>query len=269
VALTWHSLFHTVEGIAALATILLALGTIVLAAGTLLTSRRTRDLAKETTRLAGETNRLASLTEQEVAAVVRQAQAATDEVGVSRLALQTGIRPSLVDEIPTYVPPQRGEGTIGLGYMRGAVRFDTSQRDGSTDIEVPARNVGAGLAFIQAVRMHWDEPQAPVTPTTYMGTASDRVVPQGETVSANFSFGPAERPRIEWIESVGRYWVEIDYVDAGGGQAQTTRLDIALRDREGDETWKVIRCRSLTRVTRSLTSHPDKSTGREIAKPSR
>jgi len=120
----------------------------------------------------------------------------------------------------------------------GHVEFMTSATEG-TRVAVPARNVGAGLAFIQSVRMHWDEAGAAVTPTTYFGTPSKRVAPPGEEVWARFSFGPEAASRIEGIATIGRFWVAIDYVDDSGGQAQTTRLDVIRTDAQ--KPWRVAR----------------------------
>jgi hypothetical protein len=221
VPLTWHSLFHTVEGVAAVATIGLAFGTVVLALATFLTAKRTRTLAVETGQLAVETTRVVELTEQELKAVMAQAQAAREEVEVSREALQASVRPCLVDMPSDAVP----------------VLFETNFREKQTIVRVPIRNVGAGLAMIQAVRMCWHETGLPANVAVYTGTTDVRVLPPRENLMPRFFFDEPQATRVEHIRDLRRFWVEIDYHDVPGKQAETTRLYITRRDDDGP--WKV------------------------------
>jgi hypothetical protein len=209
--LTWHSLFQTVEGLVAVGTISLAVATAILALVTLKTARRTRDLAKETTRLA-------VLTEQEVKAVADQADAARQEVQLSRLSFQASIKPSLVD-----VPP--GLHFDELRGDQGRVAFGTDG-EGITRASVSARNVGPGIALVQAVTMHWDEASAPDNEATYYGIAARRVIPPGELTTAAFTLPESELKRVKRIRETGKVWIDFDYIDESGTQAETTRLDI-------------------------------------------
>src|SRR5262249_5006887 len=88
--LTAHNFFETVEGLVALGTLLLAAGTLVVAVVTGRTAHRTRELAEATVAIATSTGR-------EVQAVVDQAEAARQEVEVSREALLATNRPRLVN----------------------------------------------------------------------------------------------------------------------------------------------------------------------------
>src|SRR4051812_47995951 len=75
-------------------TIALALATLILAIATLRTARGTKELAEETRDLTRST-------EKEVAAVVQQATAATEQVDLSRAAMQATIRPIIVALAPS------------------------------------------------------------------------------------------------------------------------------------------------------------------------
>jgi hypothetical protein len=53
-----------------------------------------------------------------------------------------------------------------------------------------------------------------------------------------FSFGPSEVERVRQIEAMGRFSVEVDYVDTTATQAEITRLHVT---RDAEETWSVTR----------------------------
>jgi hypothetical protein len=230
--LTWHTLFHTTEGIAAFGTIALAVVTGILAIGTLVTARRTKATAAETHGLAEATTRLAELTEKEVQAVADQAEAARDEVRVSRQALQANIKPHLLNVLRT----KDGETRVRVEHPKLPSNTSPPPPDlTSTTIYVPLRNVGPGLAFIQEVTMYWNELESNMNPVSYIGTSAAKVVPTGEIMIARFLFGDelnsGRALRIE--EQSGKFWVEVSYTDAVGLQLERVRLTHGL-DEQGE-----------------------------------
>lgn len=87
---------------------------------------------------------------------------------------------------------------------------------------VPAMNATA-TALIQGVTMHWHESGRPNSEAIYQGRPTVLAVGYGGEMEARFVFNAADARRIESIE---KFWVEIKYTDAAGGQPEITRLDI-------------------------------------------
>lgn len=185
-------LVDTVDGLVAVGTILLAVGTLAVALVTWRTARATKLLASQTKSL--------------VAATVDLSKVSAEEVEISRRALQAEVKPLIVDW-----PADNRRVTFSLDGDGGRV-------------SVPACNAGAP-GLIQGVTMHWDEPGAAVTPTTYRGTATVLAVMSGGETEAHFDF-TGQRPRLDRVHEHGKFWVEIAYTDAAGGQAEVTRLDL-------------------------------------------
>jgi hypothetical protein len=183
-----------------------ALSTLVLALSTGALALSTWQDVRETTRL--------------VDATVTLVEVSADEVELSRRAIEAEVKPLIVDW-----PADNRQVTVKPGSEEGAVR-----------IVVPAVNANA-TALIQGVTMHWYEPGAAISPTTYIGWASVLAVGPGGETEAWFHFDAAQAPRLEPIEQQGKFWVEIDYTDAAGGQRDVTRFDI-YRDETADE-WRV------------------------------
>jgi outer membrane murein-binding lipoprotein Lpp len=243
--LTWHSLFHTTEGIASFGTIALAAVTLILALGTLLVARGTNDNVAETRRLGESTNqtatetrnlaaattRLAELTETEVKAVAEQAEAARQEVEVSRLALQANIKPRLLN-----VPWTRdGETRVKFEHPKLSSYTHPAPPDlTSTTIYVPLRNIGPGIAFIKDVTMYWNELGALRNPVPYLGTSAAKVLPAGETMIARFQFAdPLNSARAVKISKDAKvFWVEVSYTDTADEQQERVRLTLGLNDRD-------------------------------------
>jgi hypothetical protein len=233
--LTWHTLFHTTDGIAAFGTIALAVVTGFLALGTLLTARRTKETATETHGLAEATNRLAELTAKEVQAVADQADAARQEVELSRQALQANIKPRLLN-----VPwSNAGETHVRFENPRLPSTTHPPPPDlTSTTVHVPLRNVGPGLAFIQEVTMYWNEVGSNVNPVSYIGTTTAKVVPTDEMMVARFLFGDElnSSRALRIAEQARAFWVEVSYTDAVGLQMERVRLTFGL---DADAAWVV------------------------------
>jgi hypothetical protein len=193
VPVTLHSLFKTVEG-------LVAVGTILLAFGTLGVALLTRSTAKATKKLASETRGL-------VDATAELARVSAEEVEMSRRALQAEVKPLLVDW-----PANNREVTFARAVDE---RLFT----------IPAVNAGAP-GLIQRATMHWDEAGAAVSPTTYEGTVTVLALMPGGETEAQFLFPRSEFARLDQLEWQGKFWVEIAYTDASGGQPEVTRFDV-------------------------------------------
>lgn len=221
--LTWHTLFHTTDGIAAFGTIALAIVTGILAIGTLVTARRTKDMATETARLA-------ALTEKEVQAVADQADAARQEVEVSRQALQANIKPRLLD-----VTSSGNETPVRFEHPSSSTSIYDEPDLTSTTIYVPLRNVGPGLAIIKDVKMYWNQQGWDANPVSYIGTTAAKVVPPGEMMIARFLFGDElNSGRALRIKEQSReFWVEVTYTDSVDSQQERVRLTHGL-DEHGD-----------------------------------
>src|SRR6266568_3371795 len=101
--LTWHNLFHTVEGIVALATIALALVTASLAGATLVMATKTASLADSTRDEVAAFGRQIELDERTLGVLQEQ-------VDVQRLASESTIRPVLVDVNRPLDPAEIGDG---------------------------------------------------------------------------------------------------------------------------------------------------------------
>jgi hypothetical protein len=187
-----------------------------------------------TTLLAVATGALAYTTAGDVRATWELADLTRQDLELSRRAQQANIKPRLVDapEASTF---ERTEG-------------------GGVFVVVYVRNVGAGVALIQDVTMRWDSPGEVVNPTAYIGTVTRSVVPPDELTRAEFVFGPEAKERVDWIASVGRFWVEFVYVDSAGEQGEVTRLDLNFRSNWG---WVV----SVVSFRRASEGEPYASTG--------
>jgi hypothetical protein len=93
--LTWHKLFHTLEGIVAVAGISAAAATLLLAIFTSL-------LAWKTAALARSTAKEIDISTETLDAIKRQALSAEGQVGVSARALEATFRPLVVDITPDF-----------------------------------------------------------------------------------------------------------------------------------------------------------------------
>ena len=190
---------------------MVAIGTILLATGTLAVALVTRSTAQATKTLAAETKSL-------VDATAGLAKISAEEVEISRRALQGDIKPIMADF------PNPGGRPVAFRIGGGTK---------GSQVSVPACNVGAGAALIKQVTMHWDEPGAVVSPTTYMGSVTVLAVPPGGETEARFDFPSDALARVQALHELGKFWVEISYVDATNDQAEITRLDLYRHSKPG------------------------------------
>jgi hypothetical protein len=145
---TWHNLFHTVEGLVAVGTIALACVTGGLAIGTYVTARLTRRLAQSTENELGVLTTQVEIARQEVEAITAQAEAARQEVEVSTQALQASHRPvvvaapagEFVDRWVEYTFDKPRQQSMDRGRIRLDARMD--------NLVMPVWNIGTGLALI-------------------------------------------------------------------------------------------------------------------------
>jgi len=155
---------------------------------------------------------VAGLTEQEVEAVAKQASAAGEQVRVSR---------------EVDLPNDRGPTYVQLSQL---------PPDATQEFSLAVRNVGAGLALIGEVRMCWSDARNPAGGVAvYFGTVDASVLPPGEWMRPEFLFPPSQSGHVELFTANGRFWIEVDYSDAGGRQHETSRL-ICEREASADSS---------------------------------
>jgi hypothetical protein len=189
-----------------------AVGTVALAAGTLIVALVTRSTAAATGKLAAETRDL-------VAATEKLSEVSAEEVELSRRAIEAEVKPLIVDW-----PTDNRRVTVNPGAEWPMV------------VVVPAMNATA-TALIQSVTMHWLESGLPNSEAIYQGRPTVLAVGPGGGLEARFVFDATNARRIESIE---KFWVEIKYTDAAGGQPEITRLDVYwARDTENWYVWAV------------------------------
>jgi hypothetical protein len=104
--LTWHNLFHTVEG-------MVAFGTLLLAAVTSLLAAFTYRMASKTKTLADSTVQEIDLSQKTLEAIQRQSASAEAQVGVAQGSLAASFRPVLIS-VPSTWPGFHGIETVSF-----------------------------------------------------------------------------------------------------------------------------------------------------------
>jgi hypothetical protein len=194
------------EALVAMATFALAAVTVVLAWRTSVMASKTADLAQFT----------------------------KEDVGLSRTAIEADVRPVLI-----AVPRNEFVHPTGMNYetrVRGIVRGNPDRAvvyvqdvDGRLFVSAPARNDGAGIAFVSSAMLVWQG-------VDYEGElTAEQVPPQGFT-RAGFALAPA--PTFVAVSEAGSVSVRIEYSDlAGNIWASTFKLVPAPE--VGANDWKV------------------------------
>lgn len=182
--------------------------------------------------LAGATLVLASATVVLAFFTKRAVDAAQASAEISRLTLQAGLRPVLVDvPLGRFVEREEiryhelGARQVGAVEDRGEIDSRTPERGDWQDrrlISIPFRNAGPGIAVIRTV-----PPRAITNESTgwIQGSPTLRIVPPSEIVRLNF-LAP---------ETTHVMRVEITYGDSVGEQMTRTRLLV----RRIDGRWQV------------------------------
>jgi hypothetical protein len=238
--LTWHNLFHTVEGIVAVATIALASVTALLVAATYWMARKTAVLAASTRQEVGAVAEQIGLQREQTAALRDQVNVSQAEVEVSQASVNATIRPVLVD-LPRPLFPESVGGGLAEDYHEVAWDGASERKrmpsadafvwgdDGGTYITVPARNVGAGAALIRGIGLRWQRP------VPGGGSVTNGVIPPNEFVRIQFTIpvyeGSDGVPFHEFIK-YPTFSLEVAYTDIAGAQLTMTRFDVAI-DRYG------------------------------------
>jgi hypothetical protein len=192
---------------------LVAIATFVLAAVTVALAWRTSVMANKTADLAEFTK---------------------EDVALSRTAIEADVRPALI-AVPhnEFVHPRgmnyemRVQG-ITRGHPDRAVVY-VQDVDGRLFVSVPARNEGAGIAFVRTAALVWEG-------VDYEGEVTAEQVPPQSFTRAAFALAPA--PTFTAVSEAGSVSTRIEYSDlAGNIWASTFRLVPAPEI--GAHDWKV------------------------------
>jgi hypothetical protein len=197
---------------------LVAIATFALAAVTVV-------LAWRTSKMVSKTADLADFTKQDVA--------------LSRTAIEAGVRPVLVT-VPRgeFVHPMGQNYEVhvpGTGARRGhpdrAVVY-VQDVGGRLFVSVPARNSGAGIAFVHEPTLEWHG--AGLT-----GEISSAQVPLQELTRASFSFqADGDAPTLDSATQVGSLIVKVSYSDLAGN-VWASKFTLVPAPEIGPHDWKV------------------------------
>ena len=186
-------------------------------------------LAVATFVLALTTATLALFTWRSVRAATRTAQAAEDDVRISRDTLKRAERPVLTD-----VPPRKYH-VYGLDASLPKVFIGQDY----SDVEVPLQNIGQGAALL----LNRDpRPIIQFAPDKnwYIGDVDHLILPRGEATIFRANINIIPKP-----DNAGRLTIYcgVMYTDLRGGQRETTylclRRDSESTDLEHHDVWSV------------------------------
>jgi hypothetical protein len=192
---------------------LVALATFTLAAVTVVLAWRTSNMASETADLAKSTK---------------------EDVALSRTAIEGDVRPVLI-AVPhgEFVHPTGRNYDIQIpgGGVRGhpdrAVVY-VQDVDGRLFVSVPARNEGAGIAFVRSGVLDWQGAELP-------GVITSGQVPPRAFTRASFGL-PA--PSLHAVNEAGSLSVRITYTDLAGN-IWASKFTLEPAPEIGAHDWKV------------------------------
>ncbi len=206
------------------------LATFGLAAMTAMLAWQTKRLATKTGQVAEDTRDAANATRDAAQATAREAAVSAQEVEVARKALESSIRPIVVD-----VP--REETFAGIVRTVGTVTFENGptvdlhsqsevvikEDDLYLYISIPLRNVGPGVAMITGLGLVFDGGKS-----GWSGAVSLTVVPPGEVTRFRFSVPKSRLELQSGIERLkqGHGDLEARYSDVNGEQTTITRANL-------------------------------------------
>jgi hypothetical protein len=218
-----------------------AAGTLLLAIATGYMAWKTRSAAAATERVAQATKMLADQAMEELdavrrqsEAVAKQAEASGRQADISAKALEASIQPWL-----TLVPLPPGA-DMRAAFPRAETILTDEQTlavDVSGDtvrVRFHVRNVGAGLALIQAVGQFRDRfiiegLDATGASVSRYGFAASPAVPPGESTRLSFL---VEHVSVKHFlgqdQSDGLFHVNVPYTDAKGGQLVDARIRLTF-----------------------------------------
>lgn len=213
-----------------------AFATALLAYFTWRMAKKTGTLAESAEREAGAVERQGVAVQAQADAVRAQADAAADQVLVTTQAFQASIRPWLTI----------GEDREGVGdHFRSwvlAVQVSDLPPSNLIQVSLTVRNVGAGLAFIDAEASEvwgWGALDNPSEPTKFVhGRIKNALLPPGEEATLEFSVAYVSAAWTVDLETFahqkiggfkatdGELYLDIVYSDATGGQRTRARFHV-------------------------------------------
>lgn len=156
------------------------------------------------------------------------------EAKASRQALQTTIRPLIVDA-PRGVFLRDNETIYADGPRRTQVdrakidAWASSGQEGRIAVSVPLHNVGSGVALIEDARLIFDGDYR------WTRTALQTAVPPGQLTELSFGadidVGDAAVWQATFESEVHEFSVEVAYTDLKGGQRTRTRVQVRGRSK--------------------------------------
>ena len=220
-------------------------------------------LAAATVYLAMKTGSLSATSQQELDLLRQQAAAAQAQSATAEQALRASIRPVIID-VPKgtlrevrrhdWFWPMRRSGeprppeTTKVDVSRVRISFGDPDepQDRELKLDVPIRNVGAGLALIQRAVLH-------ANVDCWTGRTSQQNLPVGEVAAAYFDTpeGSQEYEATVRVTNAKRpLTLEIVYTDLAGGQTSHSFLHLAsepaLRDVEDEPLEYVVESVEVT-----------------------
>lgn len=182
----------------------------------------------------GESIKLqAEATAKQAEAVTDQAKAAAVQVELTRQALQAAIQPWLTIGLPKPIPTPFGTS------MDEPPLFLTHFQGGTLKASIAVRNVGSGLAIIDARSSYlvgWEKPQVKDERKTFTwATVANPVLPPGDTVRINFSVTLANAftdfdTITHRTSGYGELALDVVYGDAMGQQKTRLRFCLAATE---------------------------------------
>jgi hypothetical protein len=237
--LTWHNLFHTIDGMVALATIALAVVTAALAVMTWWLAGQTRSLVKAAKEELKSVADEIEISRETMAEVREQTAASREQATVARLSMESTFRPVIVNVPPDWPGFSTGYSET-FEYVNGPKttidppsrwEVHTTESQKHVHFSLPVRNVGAGVAFIIGTWLRFKKPE---DDPGWNGFATTTTLPPNEATRLRFSLEKEGSRGDELWEmlSYGNFAIEVLYQDLGGHRWQT-RLDVYKRPVKG------------------------------------
>jgi len=215
------------------------------ALATFLLALTTGYMAWKTKALADQAREESGAVRKQADAVVQQAKASERQAEISAAALEASIQPWLTRVDPPAVISV-GEDPFGFRLPLLVDVLEQSEVGlGTIKVRLDLRNVGAGLALIQAVDHYRDRfiiegrDASGATVTRFGFAASPAVPPGGETRLSFLVKQVSVKHFLGQDQGDGLFFVNVPYTDTKGGQLVDARFHITFS--KASDMWLVYR----------------------------
>jgi hypothetical protein len=201
---------------------------------TKLAAAATEKVARETQTLADQAKDEAEAVRKQSEAVAKQARASERQVEISAAALEASIQPWLT----RIAPPPYAEMQAVLPSAHIPISAEqaisVNAHYDSLKVRFYLRNVGAGLALIEAVgefrdRFTIEGRDANGAPVTRFGFSASPAVPPGESTHLSFFVQHVSvKHFLGQDQTDGLFYVNVPYTDAKGGQLIDARIRLTF-----------------------------------------